>query len=78
MKETPTINTKEDVMLLITNMMGQANTLTIPKALLSFCDNDLDLPPKKWSRYNVSKIGPVKRGDTWLKKVTLRNKSLVN
>ena len=43
MKETPTINTKEDVMLLITNMMSQANTLTIPKALLSFCDNDLDL-----------------------------------
>ena len=36
-----------------------------------------DLPPKNWSSYNVSKIRTGK-GDTWLKRDILRNKSSVN
>jgi hypothetical protein len=37
-----------------------------------------DLPPKNWSSYNVSKIRTEKKGDTWSKRVTFRNKSSVN
>jgi len=37
-----------------------------------------DVPPENWSSYNVSKMRTEKKGDTWSKKVTLRNKSSVN
>jgi len=37
-----------------------------------------DLPPKNWSSYNVSNIRTDKKGDTWSRRVTLRNKSSAN
>ena len=56
---------------------GIGDFLGIIRCLQSISNIDGDLPPKKESSYNVSKLGQ-KRGDKWQRKPSLRSKSLTS